>query len=184
MTPFILASTPKVTDLQALQFWSVQDVMMMNKALYLADIGASLGEVPVGAVVVYKGEIIGEGYNRPIIDADPTAHAEIVAVRKACHHLNNYRLPMGATLYITLEPCTMCLGMMVHARISRVVFGATEPKAGVAKSQLSLHTMPFYNHLIDIQGGLLAYECGQRLSQFFKNRRKQKRQTKNVEQAT
>lgn len=165
-------------DLASLSFWSPSDVAMMRQALSLAKQGAALGEVPVGAVVTANGQIIGQGYNCPISTHDPTAHAEIVAVRQACQHINNYRLPPNSTLYVSLEPCTMCFGLLIHARVSRVVFGASEPKAGVIVSQLNLPSQPFYNHLINIQGGLLKAECSAILSDFFRQRRKQKRADK------
>ncbi|MDO5651896.1 MAG: tRNA adenosine(34) deaminase TadA [Moraxella sp.] len=148
---------------------------MMKYALQLAMQGAADGEVPVGAVLVCDGQIIGKGYNRPISTHDATAHAEIVAIRQACKVLDNYRLPADCTLYVTLEPCTMCFGAMVHARVGRVVFGAYEPKAGVMTSQLSLPTMTFYNHQISVQGGLLGHDCGALLSAFFRGRRVSKK---------
>lgn len=164
-----------VYDLSACLFWSDFDVQMMKQALVLAGQGASLGEVPVGAVVVYQNRIIGQGFNRPISVCDPTAHAEIVAVRQACQTLNNYRLPFGATLYITLEPCTMCLGMLIHARISRIVFATTEPKAGVIISQENFMEKSYFNHKIMIANGLLAKKSAHLLSSFFKQRRLDKK---------
>ncbi|MDO4897257.1 MAG: tRNA adenosine(34) deaminase TadA [Moraxella sp.] len=151
---------------------------MMKHALTLAKGGAKRGEIPVGAVVVHDGQILGEGFNCPIGTHDPTHHAEIVAIRQACQRIQNYRLPVGSTLYVTLEPCTMCFGLLIHARISRVVFGAYEPKAGAVVSQLRLSDEPFYNHILDIQGGLLASECSHLLSNFFKQRRADKKKTK------
>lgn len=163
------------SDLTTLKFWSPFDVAMMKQALSLAKIGAGKGEVPVGAVLTVDGQIIGTGYNCPISTSDPTAHAEIIAIRHACQTLNNYRLPANNTLYVSLEPCTMCFGLLIHARVGRVVFGAYEPKAGAVVSQLALPSHDFYNHRIAVQGGLLAYECSQLLSGFFKQRRVQKR---------
>lgn len=170
----------QLTDFSALNFWSLFDVAMMNHALALAKVGAKLGEIPVGAVVVCDGQIIGEGYNCPINTQDPTAHAEIVAIRQACARVQNYRLPPDSTLYVSLEPCTMCFGSLIHARVSRVVFGAYEPKAGAVVSQLSLPQHDFYNHAITIQGGLLANQSSAILSGFFKQRRAQKRLQKQM----
>lgn len=161
-----------------LKFWSPFDVLMMSHALSLARQGAECGEVPVGAVLVVDGQIIGRGFNCPIGTHDATAHAEITALRQACQHLNNYRLPPNSTLYVTLEPCTMCFGALIHARLGRLVFGTHEPKAGVITSQLSLAHQPFYNHVIDIQGGLLKEDCSAVLSDFFKKRRAAKRKIK------
>lgn len=167
-------------DFRQLKFWSPFDIAMMKYALALARRGAELGEVPVGAVVVADGQMIGEGFNCPISTRDPTAHAEIIAIRHACQALDNYRLLPNSTLYVTLEPCTMCFGSLVHARVGRVVFGASEPKAGVIISQLNLPNQPFYNHMMQIQGGLLQTECSAILSQFFKKRREQKRINKKI----
>lgn len=164
-------------DFRQSTFWSKTDVLMMKRALALAQHGANVGEVPVGAVITHNDSIIGTGYNCPISTNDPTAHAEIVALRSACQQLQNYRLPAGSTLYITLEPCTMCLGALIHARVNRVVFGAYEPKAGAAHSQLKLQQMPFYNHTLMIQGGLLAKDSATLLSTFFKARRAVKQKT-------
>lgn len=161
-----------------LKFWLPFDVAMMSHALDLARHGAACGEIPVGAVVVHDGQILGEGFNCPIGTHDPTHHAEIVAIRKACQSVQNYRLPIGSTLYVTLEPCTMCFGLLIHARVSRVVFGAYEPKAGAVASQLTLAKELFYNHVINIQGGLLANESSMMLSQFFKQRRADKKKVK------
>ena len=134
------------------------DTLYMRRALELAQRAREEGEVPVGCVVVKEGKIIGEGWNRPIAAADPTAHAEIQAMRVAAGALKNYRLA-GAALYVTLEPCEMCLGAMFHARIARAVFGATDPKKRILKSQTT------------VEGGLLAAECGAILSEFFAARR-------------
>lgn len=170
----------KIVDFSALSFWSLFDVAMMNHALALARYGAACGEIPVGAVVVHDGKILGEGYNCPISTQDPTAHAEIIAIRQACQHLQNYRLPPNSTLYVSLEPCTMCFGSLIHARVDRVVFGVHEPKAGAVVSQLHLPQHEFYNHTIAIQGGLLAHQSGAILSKFFKQRRAQKRLDKHA----
>ncbi|WP_213877268.1 tRNA adenosine(34) deaminase TadA [Pseudomonas sp. dw_358] len=147
-----------------------RDAFFMGEALKRAADGARLGEVPVGAVVVQDGQIIGQGYNCPISGSDPSAHAEMVAIRAAAQAASNYRLP-GSTLYVTLEPCSMCAGLIVHARIARVVFGALEPKAGVAQSQGQFFSQGFLNHRLLIEGGVLAEECGAILSEFFKARR-------------
>ena len=146
------------------------DFFFMTMALDLARQAASLGEVPVGAVVVRDGAVIGQGFNRPIGGHDPTAHAEIAALRNAAQQVGNYRLP-GATLYVTLEPCTMCIGAMFHARVQRVVFGASDPKTGAAGSVLNLFAEPKLNHHAVIEGGILGKECGALLSSFFAERR-------------
>ncbi|PAU65405.1 tRNA adenosine(34) deaminase TadA [Pseudomonas sp. PIC25] len=147
-----------------------QDERFMREALELARQGAALGEVPVGAVLVLNGEIVGRGFNCPISRHDPSAHAEMVAIRTAAEALANYRLP-GSTLYVTLEPCSMCAGLIVHSRIQRVVYGATEPKAGVVVSRGQFFAQEFLNHRVLIEGGVLAEECGAVLSEFFKARR-------------
>jgi len=148
----------------------MNDELWMAEALSLAREADAAGEVPVGAVVVLGGEIIGRGFNQPIGHHDPTAHAEIMALRAAAARLDNYRLP-GATLYVTLEPCAMCAGAIMHARIARVVFGAPDPKTGVAGSVLDLFGEARLNHHAEITGGVLAPECGQLLSSFFAARR-------------
>ncbi|WP_313456025.1 tRNA adenosine(34) deaminase TadA [Pseudomonas sp.] len=150
-----------------------RDQEFMRMALALAAEGAALGEVPVGAVLVQNGQVLGQGFNRPIIDSDPSAHAEMVAIRAAANAVGNYRLP-GSTLYVTLEPCSMCAGLIVHARVSRVVFGALEPKAGIVQSQGQFFGQRFLNHRVMVEGGVLAEECGQVLSDFFKARRASK----------
>lgn len=148
-----------------------QDQRFMQEALRLAEQGAALGEVPVGAVLVQEGEIIGRGYNSPISLNDPSAHAEVQAIRAAASHLENYRLP-ETTLYVTLEPCHMCAGLIVHARIARVVFAAHEPRAGAAESQGCFFSQAFLNHKVEVQGGVLAEASAQMLRAFFKARRK------------
>ncbi|MBU1235155.1 MAG: tRNA adenosine(34) deaminase TadA [Gammaproteobacteria bacterium] len=142
----------------------------MRAALDLAHEAAAADEVPVGAVVVVAGEIVGRGFNQPILRGDPTAHAEIVALRAAADRLGNYRLP-GSTLYVTLEPCIMCSGAIMHARVERVVFGALDPKTGAAGSVVDLYAEERLNHHTEIQGGVLAEECGAILSAFFAARR-------------
>ena len=147
-----------------------QDRHFMAQALALAEAGAALGEVPVGALLVQDGEVIGRGFNCPISTHDPSAHAEMVAIRDAAKAIGNYRLP-GSTLYVTLEPCSMCAGLIVHSRIARVVYGTTEPKAGVAVSRGQFFSQDFLNHRVLIEGGVLAQECSEMLSAFFKARR-------------
>ncbi|MGE4405810.1 tRNA adenosine(34) deaminase TadA [Pseudomonas sp.] len=151
-----------------------QDERFMREALALAAQGAALGEVPVGAVLVQDGQVIGRGYNCPISRHDPSAHAEMVAIREAALSLENYRLP-GSTLYVTLEPCSMCAGLIVHSRIRRVVYGATEPKAGVVVSRGQFFAQEFLNHRVLVEGGVLAQECGATLSEFFRLRRQKGR---------
>jgi len=146
------------------------DEAFMRAALALAEEAARAGEVPVGAVVVKEGRIIGRGYNRPISAADPTAHAEIVALREAAAAEGNYRLP-GCELYVTLEPCAMCVGAMVHARIARVVYGARDPKTGACGSITDLPALGNFNFHARFEGGLLAEECGAVLRRFFAERR-------------
>ena len=142
----------------------------MRHALVLARRAQDEGEVPVGALVVLDEQILGEGWNRPIAASDPSAHAEIQAMRAAATRRRNYRL-IGATLYVTLEPCAMCVGAMFHARIRRVVFGASDPKTGAAGSTVNLFEERRLNHHALVQGGVLAAECGALLSAFFASRR-------------
>ena len=158
------------------------DEQGMRAALAQAQLAYDAGEVPVGAVVVLNGEIIGAGYNHPISGLDPSAHAEMAAVRNAAQNIGNYRLP-GATLYVTVEPCTMCTGLLIHSRIQRLVYGTTEPKAGAVESALQLPQQPFYNHVMDIQGGVLAEECSTLMSEFFAMRREAKKRLKQSLQA-
>ena len=142
----------------------------MRRALELAALAAQREEVPVGAVVVRDGELLGEGFNQVITAADPSAHAEIVALRDAAARVGNYRLP-GAVLYVTLEPCTMCAGALVHARIAELVFAAREPRAGVVCSTCQLLDEPWYNHKVSWQEGVLATESAALLQAFFRARR-------------
>lgn len=142
----------------------------MGLALHLAREAGAAGEVPVGALIVLDGEVVGRGFNQPIVRHDPTAHAEVMAMRDAAIRLGNYRLP-GATLYVTLEPCAMCAGAILQARIGRVVFGARDPKTGAAGSVIDLFAEPRLNHHASIVGGVLAEECGSLLSGFFAARR-------------
>jgi len=146
------------------------DEGFMREALTLARAAADAGEVPVGAVVVKDGEIVGRGWNRPIGTSDPTAHAEVVALREAAARLGNYRLP-GCELFVTLEPCPMCVGAMLHARLARVVFGATDPKTGACGSVVSLAAEAKLNHQTAFRGGVLAGDCGALLKRFFADRR-------------
>ncbi len=150
-----------------------EDEFWMRRALALARQAAENGEVPVGAVVVMEGRAVGEAYNQPITQQDPSAHAEILALRQAANVVRNYRLS-GATLYVTIEPCTMCFGALMHARIGRLVYGAQEPRAGVCESQLQLPEQRFYNHRLEVQGGVLAAECAAQMQSFFARRRKVK----------
>jgi len=146
------------------------DEHYMRRALQLAKQGEALGEVPVGAVIVRDDNIIGEGFNQPISSHDPTAHAEIVALRDAATRIENYRLT-DCTLYVTVEPCTMCAGSLIHARIKRLVFGAAEPKSGVVGSNDNALLLPHFNHSIEIASGVLAEECSAAMSDFFAARR-------------
>jgi tRNA(adenine34) deaminase len=146
------------------------DSQFIRAALVLAKRAQELGEVPVGAVVVLDDAVIGEGFNQPISSHDPTAHAEIVALRDAAARVGNYRLP-GATLFVTIEPCQMCVGAMVHARIARVVYGAPEPKAGALESAMRAHEHPSLNHRLEATGGVLEEECRQVIQEFFRQRR-------------
>jgi tRNA(adenine34) deaminase len=142
----------------------------MQLALDLAREAAKNGEVPVGAIIVKNGVVIGRGSNAPIHNNDPTAHAEIIAMREAAQHLGNYRL-VDCTLYVTLEPCAMCSGAVQHARIAKLVYGATDPKTGACGSVINLMGEPKLNHHTEVIGGVLAVECGAVLSEFFKQRR-------------
>jgi tRNA(adenine34) deaminase len=146
------------------------DAGFMQSALELAAQAAVAGEVPVGAVVVKDGAIIGRGYNRPITTSDPTAHAEIIALREAAGALGNYRLT-GCELYVTLEPCAMCVGAMVHARLARIVYGAADPKTGACGSIVDLPALASFNHHGRFEGGVLADECSGVLKRFFAKRR-------------
>lgn len=152
----------------------MSDEAFMRMALHAAADAQRAGEVPVGAVLVKDGDVIAIGHNRPITGHDPTAHAEIAALRAAAQKLGNYRLP-GCTLYVTLEPCAMCAGAMMHARLARVVYGASDPKTGACGSVLNLFAEPRLNHHTKVQGGVLAEECGTMLSAFFAERRQQTR---------
>jgi tRNA(adenine34) deaminase len=147
-----------------------RDSFWMHRALELAVHAAARDEVPVGAVLVRDDAVLGEGWNQPISANDPTAHAEIIALRQAARRERNYRLP-GTILYVTLEPCCMCAGALIHARVQRVVFGAFDPKTGAAGSVFDILQSPLHNHRIEILGGVLAQECGELLRGFFQERR-------------
>ncbi len=142
----------------------------MHQALELAETAAKSGEVPVGAVLVHDGKIIGRGYNQPIGSHDPSAHAEIIALREGARTLGNYRI-IDSTLYVTLEPCIMCVGAIIHARVKRLVYGANDPKTGAAGSVFDLFNSGKVNHQVTVEGGLLAEACGTQLRKFFKARR-------------
>ncbi len=146
------------------------DLRYMERAYALAEAAARQGEVPVGALVVHDGVVLGEGWNRPIQSADPTAHAEVVALRAAARQAGNYRLS-GATLYVTLEPCAMCSGAILHARLGRVVFGAYDPRTGAAGSVLDVLNTTLLNHRVTITGGVLQAATATQLQQFFRARR-------------
>ena len=151
---------------------SENDLHWMRHAIELARQGQEGGEVPVGAVIVKDNQVVGEGWNQPISQHDPSAHAEMVALRQAGKTLNNYRL-LDTTLYVTLEPCVMCAGAIIHARVGRVVYGANDPKAGAAGSVVDIFANPRINHHVTVEGGLLGTECGDLLTQFFKAKRRQ-----------
>ena len=153
----------------------MDDEYFMREALSMARSAECLGEVPVGAVVVLDGVIVGRGFNSPIGESDPTAHAEIAALRDAARNLENYRLP-GCELFVTLEPCAMCAGAILHSRIARVVYGARDQKTGVHGSVVDLFAVERLNHHTQVEGGVLADECGRLLSGFFANRRFKKAQ--------
>ena len=159
-------------DLPLLLVFTPEDERWMRHALTLADRAQHEDdEIPVGAVLVGSdGELLAEGGNRNITDRDPSAHAEIVAMRQAGQRLGNHRL-LGSTLYVTLEPCAMCAMAMVHARVDRVVYGASDPKTGAAGSVFDLLTDPRHNHRVEVRGGVLAEEAGQRLTNYFRNKR-------------
>ncbi|MDQ3419919.1 MAG: tRNA adenosine(34) deaminase TadA [Acidobacteriota bacterium] len=142
----------------------------MRAAIELGREGRRRGEVPVGAVVVLDGRVVGEGFNEPIGTNDPTAHAEIVALRDAGKRIGNYRLT-GATVYVTIEPCQMCVGAMIHARIARVVYGTAEPRAGAIESAMRAHEHPTLNHRMETTGGVLEAECRELIQEFFRAKR-------------
>ena len=146
------------------------DAHYMDLALFEAKKAETAGEVPVGAIIVCGGDVIGRGFNQPISRSDPTAHAEILALREAAHHQGNYRLP-DATMYCTVEPCMMCAGAIIHARISRLIFGTPDPKAGSAGSIYNVLTDPRLNHRVDVISGIREDECAALVREFFAKRR-------------
>ncbi len=157
--------------------FSEQDSHFMRRAIELANLADSHNEIPVGAVVVCNGEIVGEGYNQSIMNNDPSAHAEMMAIRDAGKNLQNYRL-LDCTLYVTLEPCPMCAGLLVHSRINRLIFSSKDLKTGAAGSAFSLLNHEKHNHQVQVKSGLLAAECSDMLSAFFKRRREEKKAEK------
>lgn len=146
------------------------DIFWMQQALMLAKQAALEGEVPVGAIVVFENEILGQAYNQPIAHSDPTAHAEIIALRQAAEKIGNYRL-LNTSLYVTLEPCLMCAGAIVHARVKHLIYGADDKKAGAIVSKAQVFEQTFLNHKVQYKGGVLKEECSHVLSQFFAERR-------------
>ena len=167
LQPFQAINYQLATD----ELWAVEDINWMQQALNLAKQGAAREEVPVGAILVHNQQIIGQGFNEPIGRHDATAHAEIIALRDACTRLNNYRLPLQTTLYVTLEPCTMCIGALIHARVDRLIYAASEPRAGMVGSQMNLAAESFYNHRIQVYKGLCREHSSQMLKAFFRQRR-------------
>jgi len=174
LQPFQTINYQLATD----ELWAVEDINWMQKALNLAKQGAAREEVPVGAILVHNQQIIGQGFNEPIGRHDATAHAEIIALRDACTRLNNYRLPLQTTLYVTLEPCTMCIGALIHARVDRLIYAASEPKAGMVGSQMNLAAESFYNHRIQVYKGLCREHSSQMLKAFFRERRQASKRKK------
>jgi len=156
----------------------VKDEFWMQQAIQLAQKAADEDEVPVGAIIVKNNQLISEGWNQPIQSHDPSAHAEMMAIRNAGQALNNYRL-IGTTMYVTLEPCSMCVGAMIHARVSRLVFGAADLKTGAAGSAINLIHDSIHNHKIDVHGGVMEEECKHLLQTFFKHKRTLKKASKN-----
>jgi tRNA(adenine34) deaminase len=163
-----MAETPKTTA----NMQSREDAAWMELALEQAQLAAAAGEVPVGALVIKDGEIIGRGHNRNLLDNDPTAHAEIVALRQAAARLGNHRLT-GCVMVATIEPCSMCAGALIHARIARLVYGASDPKAGAAGSLLQVLNHPGLNHKTEVTAGVLAGKCSEVLQAFFRQKRQQ-----------
>lgn len=174
LQPFQAINYQLATD----ELWAVEDINWMQKALNLAKQGAAREEVPVGAILVHNQQIIGQGFNEPIGRHDATAHAEIIALRDACTRLNNYRLPLQTTLYVTLEPCTMCIGALIHARVDRLIYAASEPRAGMVGSQMNLAAESFYNHRIQVYKGLCREHSSQMLKAFFRQRRQASKRKK------
>jgi tRNA(adenine34) deaminase len=162
--------SPHHRTLEGSEEQTLEDRHLMRRALELAQLACAADEVPVGAVLVIDGVILGEGYNRPIASCDPSAHAEMQALRDAAQRTGNYRLP-GSVLYVTLEPCVMCAGAVIHARVGRVVFGAADPKTGACGGVVDLFGEPRLNHHTRVEGGVLQQECGELLRAFFASRR-------------
>jgi len=160
------------TQKNAAEMPSGADVVWMEIALEQAQLAAAAGEVPVGALVIKDGKILGRGHNRNLLDNDPTAHAEIVALRQAAARLGNHRL-VGCTLVATIEPCSMCAGALIHARIARLVYGASDPKAGAAGSTVQVINHPSLNHRMEVTAGVLAGKCSEILQKFFRQKRQQ-----------
>jgi tRNA(adenine34) deaminase len=158
-----------------------QEFMML--ALEQGQLAYDAGEVPVGAIVVLDGEVVGRGYNQPITSLDPSAHAEIVAIRDAAKTIGNYRLS-GATLYVTVEPCSMCAGCLVHSRVDRLVYAATEPKSGVVESAMTFFDNRFLNHKVETCSGVLAQNASDMMSSFFKMRREGKKKLKELNRSS
>ncbi len=153
----------------------LSDEQWMREALRLAEQGRAAGEVPVGALIVHDGQIVGRGFNRNLLDTDPTAHAEMVALRDAGRAVGNHRL-LDCEMFVTIEPCAMCAGAMVHARLRRLVFGADDPKAGAVHSVLDVLNHPSLNHRMDVTAGVLSEECSRILQDFFQSRRQQQKE--------
>lgn len=174
--------TKQSTQITAIEkTFSHEDENFMRLAIEQAKLAESHNEIPVGAVVVYEGEVIAQGFNQAIMLSDPSAHAEMMAIRSAGQVLNNYRL-LGCTLYVTLEPCPMCAGLLVHSRINRLVYASQDLKTGAAGSAFSLVENEKHNHQISVESGLLAKECSSMLSNFFKKRRTEKKAAKKQQQ--
>ncbi|HEY6972528.1 MAG TPA: tRNA adenosine(34) deaminase TadA [Candidatus Angelobacter sp.] len=161
-----MPETPKNPELMLVR----DDAAWMRLALEEASLAIRAGEVPVGALVIKEGEIIGRGHNRSLLDYDPSAHAEIVALREAAARLRNHRLT-GCTMFVTIEPCAMCAGALVHARVARLVYGASDPKAGAVSSLLQVVNHPGLNHKMEVKSGVLERECSEILQKFFQEKR-------------
>ena len=160
------------TQKNAVDMQPREDAVWMERALALAELASAAGEVPVGALVIRDGEIIGQGHNRNLLDNDPTAHAEIVALRQAAARVGNHRL-VGCTMIATIEPCSMCAGALIHARIARLVYGANDPKAGAAGSTVQVINHSSLNHRMEVRAGVLAGRCSEILQNFFRKKRQQ-----------
>jgi tRNA(adenine34) deaminase len=178
--PLPIAAAAEPAELLAMQ--QHQDIHWMQYALQLADKAEQAGEIPVGAVLVKDNQVIGEGWNLSICQHDPSAHAEMLAIRQAAQQLQNYRL-LDTTLYVTLEPCAMCAGLLVHSRVKRLVFGAFDAKTGAVGSVVDLVRHPVLNHQLQVESGVLAAECGAKLSAFFQRRRREQKAAKALQKA-